>query len=226
MLSPPYSLEDQYSSKIVRSHYSERKQKAIAFLFTIGAKALVLAENDFNDSNCGLNEEANLKKDILYDENVRIIKRNIAEKKEIEVQKLSKKGVCRKMFLKIRKNKQHNGVLIWKSSFKHTKRFILDSKLSVQLMNSKFEYSSLFPTEHNPASTNSDSKLDHGSITAKDLIHEFCNQILVNSKNVVMPTIRFQNSVRYIDIQFQTLQEMEACLQIIQMCQPDITFTA
>ena len=224
MLSPPYSIEDHYSSTIVRSHYSEPKQKAIAFLFTIGAKALVLAEDDFNDSNCGLNEEANLKKDILYDENVRIIKRNIVEKKEIEVQKLSKKGVCRKMFLKIRKNKQHNGVLIWKSSFKHTKRFILDSKLSVQLMNSKFEYSSLFPIE--PALTNSESKMDPGSITAKDLIHEFCNQILANSKSVVLPTIRFQNSVRYIDIQFKNLQEMEACLQIIQMCQPDITFTA
>ena len=222
-----YSIEDHFSSKIIRSHYSESKQKAIAFLFTIGAKALVLAENDFNDSNCGLNEEAELKKDILHDENVRMIKRNIVEKKEIEVQKLSKKGISRKMFLKIRKNKQHTGVLTWKSSLKQTKRFILDNKLSVQLTNtSKFEYSSLFPKDHDEVSPNSEIKVDPGSLTAKDLIHEFCNQIIVNSKGVVMPTIRFQNSVRYIDIQFKTLQEMEACLQIIQMCQPDITFTA
>ena len=163
----------------------------------------------------------------MHDENVRMIKRNIVEKKEIEVQKLSKKGISRKMFLKIRKNKQHTGVLTWKSSLKQTKRFILDNKLSVQLTNtSKFEYSSLFPKDHDEVSPNSEIKVDPGSLTAKDLIHEFCNQIIVNSKGVVMPTIRFQNSVRYIDIQFKTLQEMEACLQIIQMCQPDITFTA
>ena len=129
------------------------------------------------------------------------------------------------MFLKIRKTKQFMGVLVWKSAYRQKKTFILDDTLSVQLMNPKFEYSSLFPDENESVvSVQSMKSSNMDAMTPYDLLHNFCNQLIVNHNNA--PTIRFQNSVRHVDIQFNTLQEMEACLQIIQMCQPHITFTA
>mmetsp|Transcript_3962 Transcript_3962/g.5494 ORF Transcript_3962/g.5494 Transcript_3962/m.5494 type:complete len:226 (+) Transcript_3962:75-752(+) len=221
-----YNITDHFNSLEIKSHYHAAKKRALAFLFTIGAKALVLAENDFNNSNCGLNEEAELKKGIINDENVRNIKRNIAKSKEIEVQKVSKRGIRRTLFLKIRQSNQCQGVLVWKSAaLKHTKKFILDNTLNIQVLNSKFEYSSLFPSEIEPTASTSlgrgygESKID----SQFDLLHDFCNNIVLNDNK--LPMIRFQNSVRSMDIQFKTLQEVEACLQIIQVCQPHMTFT-
>lgn len=221
-----YNITDHFNSSEIKSHYHAAKKRALAFLFTIGAKALVLAENDFNNSNCGLNEEAELKKGILNDENIRNIKRNISKSKEIEVQKVSKRGIRRTLFLKIRQSNQCQGVLIWKSAaLKHTKRFLLDNTLSVQVLYSKFEYSSLFQSEIESAELASLGR-DYGESKVDahlDLLHDFCNHIVLNDNK--LPMIRFQNSVRSMDIQFKTLQEVEACLQVIQMCQPHMTFS-
>ena len=39
-----FQISDHFNSKVIESHYQKSKNQALAFLYTIGAKALVLSE--------------------------------------------------------------------------------------------------------------------------------------------------------------------------------------
>jgi hypothetical protein len=107
------------------------KNKAVAFLFTIGAKALVLQEQRtvIQDALNGLDEEAALKVEIDREERIRCIRRDALSR--IQVHKISRSGKLRMLYIKFHIDSYRDGLFTWKSLWRYKKVFVLDKSLEV-----------------------------------------------------------------------------------------------
>lgn len=195
------SSEENFASSLIESHYQTKRNQAIAFLFTVGAKALVLAEHHCqHDTYRGLDEEAEAKQEMVHEEKVRSMKKKFLEKFGVSVCKISRSGTLRKVNIRLRQyNTARGNFLIWRSKLKLRKFFKLDRTLSVQTLHITEGSNS----HHEPAPL----LITNGPNASKEKYNH-------------VPLLRFQNGKRRLDIQFNSIYEVEACVQIVQQCQP------
>eukprot|EP01038_Epipyxis_sp_PR26KG_P007920 gene7920-10750_t len=272
--SGPAGYHDHhFKSNYIESHYKLAKNQAIAFLFTIGAKAIVLVEQNSNsnrvsrtnsppkqhstkafdikldpsnensskhveihtksvktckifenknseESNTsrtvsGLNEEAQLKKDMIYEEHIKLLRRKIYDKPGVLVLKNSKSGNFRLMHLRV-KSYWHGIFFKWLTANNQQRKFKLnDSSLAVVPIVSKSVFDII-----QSLSPNKDEITFSTFITYLKSLRIPSNKVEDNS----LPIIRFKNGSKSFDVKFRTITEFEACLQIIINFHPSLEF--
>lgn len=205
MLPPALStgmIAENFNSKCVQSHYESAKKQAIAYLFTTGAKALVIMEQkSFHaDAFVGANTEAELKKEIVNDEKVRLIKRKLAENHSIQVYKYSRSGKLRTIYLKIKHDTHMHPFFSWKSKNNIKKHFAFGKYATVEPLMTKPEetVTAYYSSEKSPSNA-----------------HIVQQPVAIDHHNMTLPFLRFRNSDRLLDLRFNFIHEMEACLEVL-----------
>jgi len=192
-------VSELYFSKSVHSHYHRSRSKAIAFLFTIGAKALVIASQQCSiykiEAINGINDEAKIKHDMDIEERIRYIKRQIFDRESITVHKLSRTGHTRVIHLKLNNDKSVGSSMSWKSGY-IKKKFFFDKDLSIVSLDTQ--------------------PLDV-MVHSVEYRNHFCERL--NGSTHSLPFIRFENQNRQVNIQFGTYVEMIAFLQCVDSSQ-------
>ena len=127
-------IAHNYNSKSVQAHYESAQRQAIAYLFTAGAKALVVTEQKANNSTAfvGVNEEAELKKEIINEERVKLIKRKLCENNPIVVYKYSRNDQQRTISMKIKYDSHGHMFFSWKSKSNIKKHFVFGRHTTVE----------------------------------------------------------------------------------------------
>lgn len=191
-----------FNSAEIKNHFLNPKSVAIAFLFAIGAKALVITEQKFSKADVfiGVNKEAEIRQELIYDERVRSIKKRLLQHSSTKVYKYSRKGRLKIVDITIRYEKSKGGYISWNSKFNTVKTFKLDSSSTISALNDKPLDSFL--------------KGNHNGIDIKKFSE---------NNSILLPFLRLKNKSRNLDIRFQNLYEMEAFIQIIQIFQPNLT---
>lgn len=192
-------MSDLYFSKSVHSHYHRSRSKAIAFLFTIGAKALVIASQQSSvykiEAINGINDEAKIKHEMDIEERIRYIKRQILDKESITVHKLSRTGHTRLIHLKLNNDKTIGSSMSWKSGY-IKKKFFFDKEFTVVSLDQQSLDVMLHSVEYR---------------------NHFCERL--NGSPHILPYIRFENQTRQVNIRFGTYVEMIAFLQCVDSSQ-------
>lgn len=195
-------VSDLYFSKSVQSHYHRSRSKAIAFLFTIGAKALVIASQQSSvykiEAINGINDEAKIKHEMDIEERIRYIKRQILDKESIAVHKLSRTGHTRLIHLKLNNDRTNGSSMSWKSGY-IKKKFFFDKEFTVVSLDQQSLDVMLHSVEYR---------------------NHFCERL--NGSTHALPFIRFENQTRQVNIRFGTYVEMIAFLQCIDCCQSTV----
>lgn len=197
---------ERYFSKAIQAHYQRTKSQAIAYLFTVGAKALAIeSQNAIShaDAVTGINIEAEIKQEMDIEEKIRLHKRKINERIALPVHKLSRGGQLRVVFIKIHTDKVIGSTLKWKSKFNHKKHMTLDQSVIISSMGNQ------------PI----DSVMDVSS-------YRKYTESEKNLFNDNLPLIRFEHTKRQLTIRFQVYEEMLAFLQCVESVQPNIQFNS
>lgn len=197
-------LSENFNSKSIQAHYESSKKLAIAFLFTAGAKALVISEQKFLQSGAfiGTNIEAEMRQEIVNEEKVRVIKRKLSEKNAIQVYKNGRNGKLRSIRIKV-KHDSSSICFVWRSKNNLKKYFIFDKQTTVQ------------PLTNAPA----DSLIECYSKFKSSISYSYLSS---SFDQQTLPFLRFQNSDRVLDIRFNNIHEMEACLELVQLYSPTL----
>lgn len=170
----------------IENHYGSPRSRALSYLLTVGAKALVLASTkDQALVYRGLDEELAVRAAMILEEQARQLRRHLAGKEGVLVYKRARNGEIRKIAIKIR---CLNGVdcIQWRSkSFPYLKKsFAFDSVMEVNYMSN-------------------DDKLDGGSRGSgatglQDL-----------------PYVRIKSAGRDLDLVFTTVTETDSFLFLL-----------
>jgi hypothetical protein len=204
-------ISENFNSAGVVLHYASARSQALAFLFTTGAKALVIAEQKSNnggyrvsDAFIGANEEAELKQEMVNSERVKSVRRQLIENNAIAVYKHSSSGRLRIIRLKVKHESKLT--LSWRSHLNFKKYFVFDLSTTVQPLTPLTPH---LPTNTSKAKSPS-TRLDH---LASDTEHGSC---------LSLPFLQFRNATRSLDVRFITLHEMEACLELLSISPPAV----
>lgn len=193
-------IAENFNSKSVQSHYESSRKQAIAYLFTTGAKALVITEqkSTASDAFIGANMEAELKKEIINDEKVRLIKRRLAENYSIQVFKYSRTGKQRPISMKVKHDSHTHMFFSWKSKNNIKKHFVFGKLATVEPLVTKpvESVTSYYANDKTPST-------------------QHCMQPPAALEQMTLPFLRFRNSDRMLDIRFNSIYEMEACLEML-----------
>lgn len=139
-------IVENFLSKTMQEHYVCPRKQAIAYLFTTGAKALVLMEQKSNAAGfIGANVEAEVKKEIINEEKIRSIKRKLLEHHAIEVNKFSRYGKLRTVFLKV-KHDSHHDLFIYKSKNNMKKVFTIDKTTTIEISHINYDPANVIHT--------------------------------------------------------------------------------
>jgi hypothetical protein len=172
---------------------------------TVGAKALVLtAELDAAQDSTksltsmklmGINEEAEIRKEIVSQERVRSIRRNILEKIPLVVWKKARNGEIRLIRLVIRNEGRKSTWLEWVSKMNYMKKFEIDEETVVS------SSTRLEQTSSNNSAAKTSGKGSGTNIEA----------------------LRLRNRKRCLDLQFREKVEADAFLLVLQNYVPSIS---
>lgn len=180
-------------------HYRSSKSMALAYLMTIGSKALVLMDvnNDSADEelkqqpNNELNEsirksfgaEANIRRKMICEEKQRQLRRMLIQKPGILVFKRGRNGKVRKLNIRLKETKCSGNRLLtqleWKSNFQGKGYFTLHDLVSVDVL--------------------------HRQHDSGDVVF-----------SASLPFIRLQNSSRRLDIKLDTLDLTSTFIEMLQ----------
>jgi len=122
----------------IRQHFASPRSQALSFLLTVGAKAIVLASTTQDRAVIfrGLDQELAVKEAMMREEEVRKIRRRLADKLGVSVSKRARNGVVRRLNIRTR---HYNGVscVQWRSdTFPYRKKYFpLDSIIDVRILN-------------------------------------------------------------------------------------------
>jgi hypothetical protein len=135
---------DMYASPVIRGHYESEKSRALAYLMTVGSKALVLT--DLNDGQLGdiehhdsmrksFSAEASIKSRMIMDEKIRQLRRMLNQKPGIYALKRGRNNKSRRMHIRLKeRSTKHGAYLVWKSKLAGKGSFDLDNVLNVDLI--------------------------------------------------------------------------------------------
>ena len=187
----------------------------------IGTKALILEETNENnevivddrDSNSlknGMNDEAQIKLNMIKDEKIKKFINSIA--KGIVVNKYSRVGKIRKITLRYYHNEANQERLEWKSTFGFSKVFLLEKLLMISTIcsatlgkaNGVNNIATIVPLGRQSIGGTYHAAVSRDSITTFSQIGV---EQAINKDNV--PFIRLVNSKRSMDIQFSSAEETD-----------------
>ena len=178
-----------YESTAIGHHYRSKRSLALAYLVTIGSKAIVLMEandgehsNPHNSVQKSFDDEAAIKRKMVHHEQVRQFQRAVTEKPGVLALKRGRNGEIRQIYLRLKEDK-HGTSVVWKSWLGGKKSFLLDDALMVEFVNRSEE----------------DSRRE-----------EFQESVQI---------LRLKNKSRIMDIQFLTTAEAETCVFLLQSYQ-------
>ncbi|KAJ1435237.1 hypothetical protein B484DRAFT_446173 [Ochromonadaceae sp. CCMP2298] len=192
-------ISENFNSEGIKAHYASARSQALAFLFTTGAKALVIAEQNSNneDAFIGANEEAELKQEMVNEERVKCVRRQLIENNAIPVYKHSANGRLRIIRLKVKHDSKQLR-LSWRSHLNLKKQFLFDLTTTCLQIN---------PTESQKSES---SRGDHLSVSSQGSLSHSSDQLF-------LPFLQFRNASRKLDVRFCSLHEMEACLELLSI---------
>ncbi len=186
----------------------------------IGIKALILAEtNESNevvterDSDSlknGMNDEAQIKLNMIKDEKIKKFIDAISQ--GIVVNKCSRIGKTRKITVKYFYNEANQERLEWKSTFGFTKTFSLDKLLMISTIcgasssktNSSTHAATIVPTGRRSVGGTYHAAVSRDSITTFSQVGV---EQVIDKDNI--PFIRLMNNNRSMDIQFSSAEETD-----------------
>jgi hypothetical protein len=204
-------LTDNYNSPIIRSYYSDRRKQAYAYLMTVGAKALVLEEQKSQGKliiyKNGINEEAEMRKKMIEQEKVRSVKRKLFEQEGLYLIKYSRKKKLRLIKIVIQHSQDNITNLLWFSTYRYIKRFLVDTNIRITLLPS---FSAVFSTQCcyiDCNATTKNSQILPLSLTPTDAIN-------TNIKDII--GVQLKNRTRTIDCYFFNVVELEAFLLVLK----------
>ncbi len=195
------------------TNIAHERNKAVAFLFTIGAKALVMEEHAKQNVDSAMEEEAVIKHEIDREERIRDIRRESLDR--LQVYKISRSGKIRMLYIKFYFNHHRSGIISWKSMWKFKKLFVLDKTLQITFVDSEKIYAG---AERKPASSSPKTGIGTGLQAAamQDDSSAEIRQPRADESNLKSVTfLKFENRSRYLIIGFGDLEEMHALLEII-----------
>ena len=120
----------------IRNHYISKKSQALAFLMTVGAKALVLAEvgsGSVSSIQESFDEEEAIKRKMIAEESLRQFQTSFCDKPGIAAMKVGRNGKSRCVELRF-KDKDKEYQIVWKSTLKFQKSFKLDDQSKVEMV--------------------------------------------------------------------------------------------
>lgn len=172
-------LTENFNSLTIRGHYFNVQEQAVAFLMTIGAKALVLEEQkalhilsldnnsmisnqddsatpltgvddsaggwESSDNSSakhlslpipqldhkGINDEAEMRHQMINDEKIRSIKRKIMSKTLLNVWKRGRNNQIRLIGMTLYHDKRKGTYIMWRSKMNYTKKFEISANTEV-----------------------------------------------------------------------------------------------
>jgi hypothetical protein len=201
-------ITQNFHSPLIRDHYYDRRQLAVHFLVTTGAKALVLEDQKSHELSLydGIHEEAELRYQIVTLEKIRSIKRKLLEKQSIKLMKCSRKGKYRAIDVILEHSRKDETNIIWLSKYNYVKRFFVDKHTQITLLEKPKNYSlaqvidisslSCSPPQEYCASPGKSTQQNSPNSPSKQH-HE------------ILP-IRLKNHHRYLDVFFYNLYDLEA----------------
>ena len=221
-------------------HYHNARSLALIYLFTIGAKALVLGDTKQGREVTlqGLDDEYIAKRDILREEQLQLFRKRVCDKPGITVWKQGRNSDLRIVQIRI-KLVEGRCNIVWKSKFKRKKYFDLTSLLEARPLVSEeflvsFQSSSLVSSppplsigglheeegEAGAASASasfSSSNSSQKNISSSSSLASSPSFSSIKVKEqLAVPYLRLRNGSRCLDIRFSSFHESEACLQHIK----------
>jgi hypothetical protein len=202
-------IAENFNSKCVQAHYDSVRSQALAYLFTTGAKAIVIAEQKafMSDAFVGANEEAELKKEIINEERIRIIKRRLHDNHSITVYKYSRTEQLRPVALKVKRDSHGHLFFSWKSKNNVKKHFVFGRHTTVEPI----------------ITTTTESLAVHYSNAKTATQYSYHS---TSTEQVKLPYLRFRNRDRILDIRFQTVYDMEATLELLGVSPASVWLTS
>ncbi|RYH06538.1 hypothetical protein EON65_42730 [archaeon] len=190
---------ENFNSPMVRWHYSSARAQASSFLLTIGAKALVITEDrdTLEDVKLsGIVEEAHVRKQLVSQERIRSIRRNLIEKVPLVVYKRARNNTIRPIQITIVCLNKKQTYLEWRSKLNYLKKFEVDEN------------------------THINCKVDEtaGRGQEEGLVNHTTPSTLPEDKF----SVRFTNRRRFLDLQFNLRVEGEAFILVLQHYVPNI----
>lgn len=199
-------VNERYFSRSIHSHYQRARSQAIAFLFTVGAKALAItAQNSLShaDTVSGLIDEAEIKQEMNIEERIRIYKRNILERKPLAVLKNSRNGCLREAYLKVKTRKHAGSIIKWKSKYGAKQHIHVDGSLVISCLGNE----------------SLESLMEVTSYTRYTEVEK-------TQYNSELPMIRFEHTKRQLSVRFRSYEEMLAFLQCVESMHPGVQFAS
>lgn len=207
-------ITENFHSPLIRNHYQDRRLQAIAFLFTVGAKALVLEEQKSHQlpEYDGVHEEAEMRYKIVTQERIRTIKRKLLEKESIKLIKCGRNGKYRTIEVILEHDKKDETAIVWLSKYNYVKRFFLDKHTQIQLLEK--------PLNQSPGQVIDISSVSSSSPLPNNFSPVSKLSTPAKSRNPHHPTteiipIRLKNSQRVLDLFFFNPYEMEAFIMTL-----------
>lgn len=220
-------LTENFSSLELRNHYYDLRAQAFAFLVTVGSKALVLEEQKIKSviNYEGINDEAEIRAQMVNEERIRSIRRRIMSKSALQVLKRGRDEKLRTVDIVLHQDRKKGTFLSWRSKLNYAKKFDITSGTIVSKFTTKELSQNRYSTLSSPASPTSSkrgstsfevvdiSKLDVKKRATRSMGESSPASVLTNGS---ASFLRLKNQSRTLDLSFQSNLELEAFLLILQ----------
>jgi hypothetical protein len=208
---PRSLLTENFNSAEIRRHYYDARSQAVAFLFTIGTKALILEEQKCSVPLVygGINDEAEIRAKMVNEERVRSIRRRIMSKVALSVLKKGRDEKLRTVDIILHQDMKKGTHVSWRSKLNYSKRFEIPhgtivSKLAIVDMNLK-------------QATKGTPKRGSTRFEVVDINKsEFQIKHKIKERYPSASFLRLTNASRSLDLSFQSPLELEAFVIILQ----------
>ncbi|CAK9251030.1 unnamed protein product [Sphagnum jensenii] len=180
-----------FESSTLEKHYQSKKSLAVAYLMTVGSKALTVADALQAESDPSLSilqtfdQETDIKRTIILDEAIRKFQLNITSYPGILLFKKGRNGTTRRIHLLMYQSNAGD-FLVWKSKIVGQKVFKLSTLQSIETIQ--------------PQPLAESTVRNNGRYTGK-------------SNLLSTAFIRLKNQKRSLDIQFYSAVDSASCVQ-------------
>lgn len=213
-LSTKSLLNETFSSRVFRNHYHSAKEQAVAFLMTVGAKALVLEEQKVSSviDHDNINNEAELRKRIVTDERIRSIRRRILGRSTLCVFKRGRNEKVRSIDIIFHHDRQKGAYISWRSKLNYSKKFEVSASTIVsRIAVDEIRY-------HGTLSASALSMSPRAN-RRREFFQEEEEASVMRKRAVSFQSVSFlrlKNQLRSLDLSFRSPLEMEAFLLVLQ----------
>jgi hypothetical protein len=183
-------------SPVISRHYESMRSQALAYLMTVGSKALVLMDVTHDKEEIehsvsmrkSFTTEASIKRRMIMDEKIRQLRRMLIQKPGVSALKRGRNNKTRQILIRLKEKKpSHGAYLVWKSKISGKGYFDLETIEDIDL-----------PLPAAPHLSHLDSELSHSQHSISSI------STLTQRRSFSQSFIRLKNTTRTLDIQFET----------------------